>query len=75
MVVCACLVVIAAVAVVARGCGNPGEGTVTVDRKLGTKYGKHLRVSPFADGKKTPEPNGIKSRPRTDAAKKQRRLP
>jgi hypothetical protein len=74
MVVCAGLALTAAFAVLAVGCGNPGEGTVHVDPRVAARLGKHLGVPPAAYGKTKVEPIGIKSRLRTDAAPKQRRL-
>ena len=70
MVVCAGLALIAALAVMARGCGHPGEGTVQVDPKAAARLGKYLGVPPAAYGKTKVEPIGIKSRLRKDAAPK-----
>jgi hypothetical protein len=62
MVVCAGLALIAALVVMARGCGNPGEGTVHVDPKTATRLGKYRGVPPADYGKKMAELIGTKSR-------------
>jgi hypothetical protein len=72
MMVCSCLALTAAlaVAVSARGCANPVEGTVHVDPNVAAKLGKHPGV-PFADyAKNKIEPIGAKSRPRKASAPK-----
>jgi hypothetical protein len=69
MVVCAGLALTAAFAVMAVGCGNPGEGTVHVDPRVAARLGKHLGVPPAAYGKKV-EPIGTKSRLRKEPAPK-----
>ena len=66
MVVCAGLALTAALAVMAVGCGNPGEGTVQVDPKVAARLGKFRGVPPAAYGKKMVEPIGTKSRLRKD---------
>jgi hypothetical protein len=70
VVVCAGLALIAALAVMARGCGHPGEGTVQVDPKAAARLGKYLGVSPAAYGKAKAEAIGIKPRLRKDPAPK-----
>ena len=70
MVVCAALALIAALVVMARGCGNPGEGTVQVDSKVAERLGKFRGIPPAAYGKKTVELIGTKSRLRKDPAPK-----
>jgi len=70
MVMSAGLALIAALAVLASGCGNPGEGTVRVDPKVAAKLGKNRGVPPAAWGKNTVEPPGTKARLRKNAAPK-----
>jgi hypothetical protein len=70
MVACAGVAIIAAIAVMARGCGNPGEGTVHVDPKVAARLGKFRGVPPAAYGKAKAETIGIKSRLRNGAARK-----
>ena len=70
MVVCAGLALIAALAVMARGCGNPGEGTVQVDPKVAARLGKYRGVPPAAYGKTKVESIGTKSRLRNDRSPK-----
>ena len=70
MVVCASLALIAALAVMARGCGNPGQGTVQVDPKVAARLGKFRGVAPADYGKKTVELIGTKTRPRKDRSPK-----
>jgi hypothetical protein len=70
MVVCAGLVLIAALVVMARGCGNPGEGTVRVDPKVAARLGKYRGVPPADYGKHKVEPIGTKARLRKNAAPK-----
>ena len=70
MVVRAGLALTAALAVMARGCGNPGAGTVRVDPKVAAKLGKFRGVPPAAYGKSKVEPVGIKSRLRKNVAPK-----
>jgi hypothetical protein len=70
MVACAGVVLAAALAVIARGCGNLGEGTVQVDPRVAARLGKRLGLPPAAYGKNSVEPIGIKGRLRKDAAVK-----
>jgi hypothetical protein len=70
MVVCACLALTVALAVLAVGCGNPGEGTVQVDPKVRAKMGKKAGVPPADYGKTKVNSLRIKSRPRQGAATK-----
>ena len=70
---CAGLALTATLAVLAVGCGNPGEGTVRVDPKVAAGLGKQRGVPPAAYGKKTVEPIGTRSRLRKDSASKERR--
>jgi hypothetical protein len=70
MVVCAGLALTAALTVMTRGCGNPGEGTVQVDPKVAARLGKYRGVPPAAYGKKTVELIGTKSRLRKDPSPK-----
>jgi hypothetical protein len=70
MAVCAGLALIAALAVMACGCGNPGEGTVQVDPKVAAKLGKFRGIRPADYGKSKVGPIGTKSRPRKDPAPK-----
>jgi hypothetical protein len=67
--------VVLAVAVLAAGvgipgCGNPGESSVTIDPKVRERIGKGPQVPTAASGKTRPEPPGIKSVLRRNAAKK-----
>jgi hypothetical protein len=70
MVAFAALALAAAFAVIFRGCGNPGEGTVKVNPKVAARLGKHLGVPPAAYGKTKVEPIGTKSRLRKDPSPK-----
>jgi hypothetical protein len=70
MVVGAALALIAGLAVMARGCGNPGAGTVHLDPKVRAKLGRFQGLRPADYGKKKVEPIGIKSRPRKAPAPK-----
>jgi hypothetical protein len=70
MVVCAGLAFTAALAFMARSCGNPGEGTVQVDPKVAARLGKFRGVPSAAYGKAKAETIGIKSRQRKGAARK-----
>jgi hypothetical protein len=58
------LALIAALAVVGRGCGNLGEGTVHVDPQVAARLGKYRGVPPAAYPKNKVEPAGTKPRPR-----------
>jgi hypothetical protein len=70
MVVRAGLALTAALAVMACGCGNPGEGTVTVDRKAAARLGKYRGVPPAAYGKAKAEAIGVNPRLRKDHSPK-----
>lgn len=70
MVAFAGLALIAAFAIMARGCGNPGEGTVHVDPRVAAKLGKYRGVPPAAYGKKTAELIETRSRLRKDRSSK-----
>jgi hypothetical protein len=70
VVVCAGLALIAALAVMARGCGKPGEGTVRVDPKAAARLGKYRGVPPAAYGKAKAEAIGINPRLRKDHSRK-----
>jgi hypothetical protein len=61
-------------AVLAIGCGNPGEGTVRVDPQVAARLGKHLGVPPAVYGNSKAEPVATESRLRKNAAPKVRRL-
>ena len=64
------LALIAALAVMAGGCGNLGEGTVQVDPKAAARLGKYRGVPPAAYGKAKAEAIGIKLRMRKDHSPK-----
>jgi hypothetical protein len=70
MVMSAGLALIAALAVLASGCGNPGEGTVHVDPKAAARLGKPRGLPPAAYARNKVAPIGTKSRPRKDPAPK-----
>lgn len=70
MVACSGPALIAALAVMAGGCGNPGEGTVHVDPEVRAKYGKHPGMAPADYAKNKIEPIGAKSPSRKTAKTK-----
>ena len=70
LVVCASLVLTAALAVLPGGCGNPGEGTVQVDPKVAARLGKFRGVASADYGKKRAELIRTKSRLRKDPSPK-----
>ncbi len=75
MVAFAILALVAAFAVMTRGCGNPGEGTVHVDPKVAARLGKYRGVPPAAYGENKVEPIGAKTQPLKAPNTKYRRLP
>jgi hypothetical protein len=70
MVAFAALALAAAFAVMTRGCGNPGEGTVHVDPRVAAKLGKYRGVPPSAYGKTKVDSIRTKSRMRNNRSPK-----
>ena len=58
------LVLTATFAIMARGCGHLGEGSVRVDPKVAARLGKFRGLPPAAYPKNKLEPAEIESRPR-----------
>lgn len=69
IVICAGLALYAALAVLALGCGKPGEGTVQVDPEVRAKYGKRSGMAPADHAKNKIEPTGAGSQARTTPKK------